>query len=404
MSQLTLEIEEAMNGRRREVVLHGDSTLKQPIVFETNSIQSEPRVWDGYVCAVIFEAMHCGTTLKIQGPLSEKFFRNIYSFQEAWQCLCPSLYQVVDIEPLRVVAGATKDVDHAGKTVAAFSGGMDSAFSLLRHHSPSPKREKHPITSALMVHGFDIPYSNQPAFDAVYKRVAPITDAVGVELHTLRTTIRDTGQNRWVHSHGSALASVLHLFSGQNDLGLIASSDPYNYISYAHYAWGSSAATDYLLSGSDMEIVHDGAGFSRPQKIAYLATNRPSQLKRTQFCWEGEKRDANCGVCDKCVHTRLSLLAGGFDDRLCFETRFHIGMLDHIIVRNDKLGDILPLLDFADSNQCDAEWTHLLRERIKPFLPPEDSLPETDLCQGGLTHHLMKSALGILGRRSPKFH
>lgn len=376
---LTLEIEDTLNGRGRNVVLHGGNTPKRTAFFEMNTPLANPPVWDGYVCAMIFDAMQQGRSVNICGPLSEKFFRNIQAFQEAWHCHCPSLYQVVEIQPSELLVGGSKAGGRPESAMVAFSGGMDSAFSLLRHQPSTQNRQRLPIASALMVHGFDVPYSNRSAFDTLHKRVEKITEAVGVELHILRTTIRENDYHRWVDCHGAVLASVLHLTSDRHTHGIIASSDPYNYISYVHYAWGSSAATDYLLSGSEMEIIHDGAGFSRPQKIAYLAKNWPSQLKRTQFCWEGERRDINCGVCDKCVHTRLSLLAGGFDEGLCFETSFHIGMLDRIKISEAKLGDILPLLDFAEGNHCNARWTRLLRDRINPLLPPSHPISNRSL-------------------------
>ena len=53
--------------------------------------------------------------------------------------------------------------------------------------------------------------------------------------------------------------------------GLIGSSEPYDALVIP---WGSSPITDYLLSGDRLSIVHDGAGFSRTDKVAEVRHNQ----------------------------------------------------------------------------------------------------------------------------------
>lgn len=368
MNSLTLEIEVSASGKSQTIVLHGDNVDKIKVEMETNTTKADPETLDGPLCSVIFYAMRHGRDLKVSGEISEKLFRNIRTFQEAWHCHYPSLYHEVDIVPTRVTPRVQLAVPTSVGAIQTFSGGVDSLFSLLRNKGRGNIAV--PSTNTiLLVHGFDIPHSNKADFDALCRRVQSLADTCEVELHVLKTTLRDSLQIDWEHSHGAAIAGALHNYSNTHPFGVIASSDPYNYVSFVPQAWGTNPATDYLLSGSQMEILHDGAGYARPQKVAFLAKTVPSLLRDAQFCWEGKVRSENCGVCDKCIHTRLSLRASGNSEDICFKSKFHMKMIDAIRFGEETLGDILPLLDLALANNCTEPWVDEIQERIAPFLP-----------------------------------
>jgi hypothetical protein len=351
------------------MVLHSPDARAIRVQTETDAPVEMPDTLDGPACASIFYAMQHCQKLVIKGAVSEKFLRNIFEFQEAWHCHYPDLYHVVDIEPTEISTSETpsKSAPDRG-VIQTFSGGVDSIFSLTRRCVDSE-----PIgvnaTSALLVHGFDVPCANQSDFDTLRKRIEKITDNLGVQLHVLKTSYRDSLPTNWEHSHGAALASVLHHHAPMNRLGIIASSDPYNYVSFVPHAWGSNPATDHLLSGNELEIFHDGAGYSRPQKIAFLAKEVPQLLSLAQFCWQGERRAENCGKCDKCVHTRLSLRAVGQSESICFETPFQSNMLEKINFGAETLGDLLPLIHLAESNGYTDPWVSKIKERVAPFMP-----------------------------------
>lgn len=369
MTILTLELENGRSERQRTMVLHSPGVKAIRIQTETDAPVEMPSTMDGPVCAAIFHAMQHCRKLLVKGVVSEKFLRSIFEFQEAWHCHYPDLYRVVDIEPseISILETQTKAAPDRG-VIQTFSGGVDSIFSFTRRRGDSGSVGVN-ATSAVLVHGFDVPYGNQHDFDILRKRIEKITDDLGVQLHVLKTSYRDSLPTNWEHSHGAALASVLHHYAPMNRLGIIASSDPYNYVSFVPHAWGSSPATDHLLSGNEMEVFHDGAGYSRPQKIAFLAREAPSLLSLAQFCWQGERRAKNCGNCDKCVHTRLSLRAAGQSEGICFETPFQSNMVEKINFGAETLGDLLPLIHLAESNGCTDPWVGEIKERIAPFMP-----------------------------------
>ncbi|MDF2372099.1 MAG: hypothetical protein P1V21_15055 [Rhizobiaceae bacterium] len=370
MKTLTLDVEGSLSGKGQTLILHGDGVQTIRVLTEISAPVEDPKTLDGPLCNVIFHAMRHCSKLKVKGPISEKLFRNIALFQEAWHCYCPDDYQFVDIEAADVIPSENFSMTpHNKNAIQTFSGGVDSIFTLFRHPGAIDSGSAETTRSALLVHGFDVPLSNQTDFDNLRKRIEKITDSADVALHVVRTSLRESLPTNWNHSHGAALASVLHLYSQSSRVGRIAGSDPYNYVSFVPHPWGSSPATDYLTSGDEMEIVHDGAGYSRPQKVAFLADRWPEALRLAQFCWRGKDRSANCGNCDKCVQTRLSLLAAGHGENIIFGSQLEPKMIDRLKFNEETLGDILPLLDLARANGCDAPWVHRIAEQVSPFLP-----------------------------------
>jgi len=369
MTTLTLDLERSASGKQQSIVLHGNGMDRVSIEVETSQAIADPQTLDSALCYVLFYAMRHARTLKVNGPVSEKFLRNIRLFQEAWQCHHQDLYGAVEILSSSVVSNAhLSEPAVTSQHIQTFSGGVDSLFSLLRN-SGENVAEYLKTNAIVLVQGFDIPCSNQRDFDNVRRRVENMADTVEVDMHVVKTNLRSKVKTNWEHSHGAALAGVLHQFSRSYGQGIIASSDPYNFVSFVPHAWGSSPATDYLLSGDEMEIIHDGAGFSRVEKIAYLANEAPALLSQSQFCWQGEVRSENCGVCDKCIHTRLALRAAGHKEDLCFTSEFSFGMIDNVKVGEETLGDILPLLNFAQANGCREPWVQELEGRTAAFLP-----------------------------------
>jgi hypothetical protein len=98
-------------------------------------------------------------------------------------------------------------------------------------------------------------------------------------------------------------------------IGLIASSFPYHRLVLP---WGSNPVTDGLLSSDAFKIVHDGASFTRIDKVNEIA-NWPEALRYLRVCWQGEQKDRNCGRCEKCIRTILNFRVLGFGLPSCFE-------------------------------------------------------------------------------------
>ena len=171
-----------------------------------------------------------------------------------------------------------------------------------------------------MVHGFDVDYENSADFDVLRQKAETIFNHLHIECHIVKTNIKTQIPQNWEHSFASQLSSVLHQFGANYKYGLVGSSYPYTNM---RNAWGSHPASDYLLSGSDFRIIHDGAGFTRSQKIANMA-NHDFIINNLKVCWEGKKQDQNCGFCEKCIRTKLDFLANGLKIPISFKEGLHV--------------------------------------------------------------------------------
>ena len=294
--------------------VHGRMPGTIPLEFlHAGDAQSpEPLVLDGYLLVVLLFAMGGATRLQVNGPLSAKAIRNAHLLAEVWHCWQPSTYGPLEVSSEKTytepeLLELRSNLPRNGRSIAAFSGGLDSTFTAIRHASRQLGTGSHNLKDLVMVHGFDVSLDKPQHFNELLDRTAPLIEDLGVQLHVVRTNIKDVLAHNWEQVFASQLACVLHQFSHEFEYGLIASGA---ILTKPDVAWGSSPQTDYLLSGGSMDIVHDGAAFSRTKKATLIAKNSFAR-KSVKVCWQGAEQGQNCGVCEKCVRTQLNFLAAG---------------------------------------------------------------------------------------------
>ncbi len=349
---------------KRTTHLHEDGSNKAIEIFYEFDSQLElsgDTLLDGHVFAILLYACKLGKPLKIHGAISRTALRNIDELQSAWGKWKPEIYKKIEIIPDYVDNKIRRQI--GGKTIAAFSGGVDATFTALRHTKILPENIRYPLSSVLMVHGFDVDVYNYRDFKQLTKRVSPLLQDLNLEFKTIRTNSRDLKLQDWNDSHGLELAACLHMLSDEFEFGIIGSSGSYdNFL----MPWGSSPVTDHLISGSQLSIIHDGAGFSRTEKVAGIL-NFPVACKTIKVCWSGADQSGNCGKCEKCVRTQLNFLAAGaLSTPQCFPTR--LNMEDIINAQNNRhtpLRDMRSLLAYAKAHNIDGEWLSIVKKGIE---------------------------------------
>ncbi len=405
--------------------LPGSAGSVRRVSFHHDLPASEPRVLDGYVLAVLLLALEHVDRIVVKGPVSARALRNVHILGEAWHSWRPDRYRPVEIIPEAVVSEAecraARDPHQPARAIAAFSGGVDGTFLALRHATGQLGRASYPLADVVLVQGFDVARQNTAAFEALLERTKPLTDSLDLRVHVVRTDIREQLAQDWEHSFGAQLACVLHQFSDRFEYGLIGSGEPYN---RQLPVWGSTPATDYLLSGGAFDIVHEGAGYSRTEKVAVIAGN--SVARRTlKVCWAGPDQGRNCGTCEKCVRTRLNFLAAGVPAPECFDTPFDPGSIPSLSVTSEnQIVELESILEFVERDGLNDAWVAMLRERVRDLRadhPPEQTTRLDAPSQEASTsptdrsrrrprqrrsHRLIRLALGVgirLGLPNPLF-
>jgi len=294
------------SGNRREALLRRAGGQEKIAWFEDPAGQLADHNDAGpFLLASMLTWMQDGAAVHVHGTLSSQLLDNLDELQRIWQRWRPDKYRRVII-----TADAVQDAtSRKAPAVAAFSGGVDATYTVLRHRTDLAGRASLPLEAALLVHGFDIELANSEAFSRAEKRARLLLQDTGIEVLTMRTNIRHLFDQEWEDGFSLAVGACLSMLSSRFGYGLIGSSEPYEQLALP---WGSTPLTDRLASSDNMQIVHDGADASRGEKVAAIA-NWPEAAEHVRVCWQGEDLGINCGRCEKCVRTLLNFKLAGIE-------------------------------------------------------------------------------------------
>ncbi len=348
--------------------------------------------------------LHGIRQLRVRGTVSPSLLGNLERLQVIWErwsadARRPGVrYRRVDIEADEVAEADPPSEPSA--TVAAFSGGVDSSFTIYRHLMRLAGRGNRDVRAAALIHGMEIFLSEADDFRGAADRAQRLLDGLGLELIEISTNLRDLSL-AWEDEFGLYLGAVLTLLSGRFGSGLIASSYPYERL---HLPYGSTPLTDPLMSSTAFQIVHDGAEFDRVEKAQLLGEwDAARQLLR--FCWEGRDKSRNCGHCQKCITTLLSFRLAGVELN-CFDVPVPDEDVHQVIRNMQPAGLRLEapqlLLRRADQLSLQDDWVTWLRERFDrerehPGSPFTTRAPTTRMSSAALV------PLSTAGTRPPLF-
>lgn len=324
--------------------------------YEISGHNNTLDVFDGFVFAVLFRCMKEGLPVRVHGDISESCAYNVRELQRAWHKWRGDQYAIVDMVPDRI--RACEPVNR--KVVQAFSGGVDACFTLINNDLLKGKGGLD-ISAAVLVHGFDVDHEEVKTFGRLRDLYEEKLDGYGVKLETVRTDSKIASFQDWDDSSGIQLAACLHNFSDQYGIGVLGSSEPYEALIIP---WGSSPITDHLFSGDVMSIIHDGAGYSRTEKVEVL-NDHLEDLSWLRVCWAGKEQDRNCGKCEKCLRTRMNFAAVGNRNPACFPTPFDDAMLENF--RPDiklHISEVEGILRYVNSRGSQKGFARNLRKAI----------------------------------------
>lgn len=317
------------------------------------------KCYDGFIFAVIFAAMKAGENLHTELPISCTGLKNLNYFIEAWNNLLPNQYKKIRITTSNEVKNYIPQPNK--EVISAFSGGVDACFTLIRHNEKDWGESSFNIKNVLCVQGFDVPTDKYKEYDLLMNRVSPIFKQYNCQNFKVWTDIREKSGQDWEMSFSSQLAACIHLFSEHFNQALIGSSEPY---SDFFVPWGSTPATDYLLSSDAMTLNHDGAGYSRTEKVERISKNSFAQ-DLVKVCWQGGFEE-NCGKCEKCYRTRMNFIAVGVSDPKCFHTPINLDAFKKIQYRsNASIVELESILSYAERKGIQQKWVETLRSKIK---------------------------------------
>ncbi|MEN6384983.1 MAG: hypothetical protein ABFD79_07265 [Phycisphaerales bacterium] len=286
------------------------------------------RSCDPFVIALIFHGMKNANTMIVHGQVSPSLLQNLEEFQAIWVNWDPVKYKKIEIKAME--EKEADDLTDSNKAIMAFSGGLDSCFTAFQHKKDFCGRLKRNITSAILIHGFDIPLSDKEVFNQCLEKGKIILKDLNIELIPMATNFRDL-KDYWSHAHAGGLAASLSLFQKGYESGIIAASFSYSSLDL-NIGWGSNPVSDLFLSSKNFKIINDGSRYERIDKLKYLNDNWPQVLDNLRVCWSGTQLDRNCCKCEKCIRNIICLYALGKKLPKSFEFDITGKQIENVII------------------------------------------------------------------------
>lgn len=297
-------------------------------------ILPDPDNGDHILLATLLYAMEKGSSLEIRGSVSSKLLDGVEHLQEIWNRWRPERYKKIDIQCQREqqrqpVAGEEGLTKSSG--LFAFSGGVDATFTLMRHFYGDAGRQTVKPKAALLIQGFDIPYTSDHDYKGAFQRAEQILEEChGVRLIGMRTNSRAICQD-WEDSHGLQLGACLLLLEKNFSHAIQAGDEPYDQLVLP---WGSTPLTIPLMSTESLLIVQDGCGHDRIEKVGYISRNTNAS-DHIRVCWAGDQLDRNCGKCEKCIRTMLNYWCSSLSIPNSLPGELNPRLIKSVTLRND---------------------------------------------------------------------
>jgi hypothetical protein len=267
---------------------------------------------DPWLILMVPLALASGEDIALKFPVEPRLLENLQGMMRFWASWYP------DLKPVRMEAPSRAESKHsADRRGLFFSGGADSTFTLLRHDSVATGCGSGPVDDLIFVAGLDVPISDPVEVDAAGSHLASVAARHRKRLLPVTTNLKQLDTPyvpNWLLFYGCALGAIGHLLAGRFSEILISAGMTYG----NRPPTGAHPVTDPLLSSRGLRFVHDGAAFTRIEKLRRIADAGPP-LDSLRVCWESRRHD-NCSRCEKCLLTMVILDLAGFRGRAeCFD-------------------------------------------------------------------------------------
>ena len=308
---------------------------------------------DPFVIATAVHALHRFRRLHIHGVVSDGLLANLTAFHGAFAAF-HHLPAGASVEYTATTIAEPAGPARRSMGISAFSGGVDSCFSVYAHTSLSSLEPKRRTGAALMMHGFDIPLDQNDTFASSVARSKRLTDDAGLRLFTGVTNLRMLSVP-WEQTFAAAVAGSLSFFQPAYTFGLVPSCQEWTQVRLDN---GSNPLTDPLLSSGSFQIVHDGTSFGRIEKLRHLA-RWPAALRNMRVCWQGDQLDRNCCRCEKCLRTMLMLDVCGKLPVEAFPLPIEVGAVAALSLKSQgALDEFAYVLREAQRLGLQKPWMH----------------------------------------------
>ncbi len=325
-----------------------------------------PTLGDPFLAGFLIPCMCAGENLHIEAPVSSRLLKSVPAIQKL---ICDWYPEFVQISTTGTESHELIQRQGSPETATFFSGGVDSVYTLLKHHAR--------INQLILVHGFENPVQQKEFLSATRKAVSPTCHGFDKEMIVVHTNLRqiaDQNITSWGKEYsrsffgfcyqGSILAAVGLCLQNSLERVFVPASHTHN----ALVPYGSHPSLDPLWSTENLDFIHDGCEASRFQKVKRITAEASFAANSLQVCESNLPDEPNCCHCDKCVRTMMALrLCGVKGQSRTFQRPLDLRMVRRMACPDRWQNDYQELLSEArtlgDDEIADA-LSVALRERF----------------------------------------
>lgn len=255
-------------------------------------------------------AVTLGEPLRIGRAVDAQLFEHVQELMRIWK----SWYPHLPIVPIEAEVAEPEKRESPSRKAVLFSLGIDAYYTILEHDAAAaaPAAQR-PIDDLIYIWGFDVRLDQPEAFRRRREVAQRVASELDKELVVVATNFRHTehvrAPGRFL-SGGCILASSVLALERRYSEVLLSSS----HTREQNVPWGTHPLTDPLLSTSQTRIVHYGIEANRLQKTEAVAQSEVA-MRALYVCWHPTPSGENCGACEKCLRTMISLELIGMLDR-----------------------------------------------------------------------------------------
>jgi hypothetical protein len=201
------------------------------------------------------------------------------------------------------------------RAAAFFSGGVDSTFMLRKNREYFSAGHPAALRHLVLVFGRDYcgdekGAAAKAALDRTRAWIQPEARRHDAALRVVITnarTLRPDVEFFGYRYQSAYLAAAVHGWSNEVSSASVGSGWDISHL----IPWGTHPLIDRWWSSAALALRHEDVGFSRFEKLEYLARS-PGAVRHLIVCNEGRSQPLpNCGACFKCVETLAALTALG---------------------------------------------------------------------------------------------
>lgn len=289
-----------------------------PVAHIPDSIAVLPLVGNVIVLASLMDA-----NIYVD-EIDKDFYNCIEDFLRGFDTIMPEHvhFKRKDIvHPKRIVE--TPPAAEAKKeNLLFFSGGVDATCSLVQHLEEKP--------ALVTVWGADIPWDHEERWNRAIGFNKDVADRNGLKVLTIRSNFRRSLNNDHIDDYSMALVKDWWWSAFHHSVAMMCLAAPLaagtrsklyfgsSYSAKDKKEWGSYVlASDPLIDNfvrfCGCQVVHDGYEFSRYDKIKRICEHYSGKKETCtlRVCYLSDS-GKNCGTCEKCASTIMSILVAGY--------------------------------------------------------------------------------------------